>query len=149
MARVKQLSPGHLLNFVPVDDLPVYRPELHRLASDPKTARQCADEDAKHQIGCRIDFQPRKKGSGQHEVNVSPGAPAKGDRQGEKAATEAAQKEAKARKGPSEDFQESIRRTVERRRERRARRGQGTSRSVAPGAIVPWLMAPALIIRQT
>ena len=76
-------------------------------------------------------------------------AAAKGEAQGAKAAAGAAQGQAKARKGPSEDYQESIRRTVERRRQRRARRGQATSGSVPAGAIVPWPMPPALIIRQT
>jgi hypothetical protein len=77
------------------------------------------------------------------------GGGAKGDRQGEKAGAGAVQGQAKARKGPSPEYQESIRRTVERRRERRARRGQGASGSVPAGAIVPWPMPPALIIRQT
>jgi hypothetical protein len=97
-----------------------------------------------------IDARAQAPNKGGSTPAQNGGAPAaKGDRQGEKAAAEAARKEAKARKGPSEDYQESIRRTVERRRERRARRGQGTSGSVAPGAIVPWPMPPALIIRQT
>ena len=76
-------------------------------------------------------------------------AAAKDEAQGAKATAGAAQGQAKGRNGPSEDYQVSIRRTVERRRQRRARRGQGTSGSVSPGAIVPWPMPPALIIRQT
>src|SRR5262245_28500109 len=48
---------------------------------------------------------------------------------------------------PGEDFQAGIRKTVEQRRQRRARRGQAEGRP--PGAIVPWPMPPALIIRQT
>jgi hypothetical protein len=56
-----------------------------------------------------------------------------------------------ARGGPSPEFQEGIRKTVERRRQRRARRAQamGTAEARPPGAIVPWPMPPALIIRQT
>jgi hypothetical protein len=96
-----------------------------------------------------VDARAQAPNKGGSTPAQNGGAPAKVDRQGEKAAAEAAQKKAKARKGPSEDYQESIRRTVERRRDRRARRGQGTSGSVAPGAIVPWPMPPALIIRQT
>jgi hypothetical protein len=48
-------------------------------------------------------------------------------------------------------YQESLRKTVERRRERRARRQRNgrDSSSGAVGAIVPWLMPPALIIRHT
>jgi hypothetical protein len=51
---------------------------------------------------------------------------------------------------PSAAYQESLRQTVERRRQRRARRQQhaGDS-SAAIGAIVPWPMSPALIIRHT
>ena len=52
------------------------------------------------------------------------------------------------RNEPSAAYRESIRRTVEKRRQRRARRGQQPG--TAPvGAIVPWPMSPALIIRQT
>ena len=96
-----------------------------------------------------VDARAQAPSKGGSTPAQNGGAPANGDRQGEKAAAEAAQKKAKARNGPSEDYQESIRRTVKRRRERRARRGQGTIGSVAPGAIVPWPMPPALIIRQT
>lgn len=55
------------------------------------------------------------------------------------------------RREPPEDFQEGIRKTVERRRQRRARQAQalGTSDAQPPGAIAPWPMPPALIIRQT
>jgi hypothetical protein len=49
---------------------------------------------------------------------------------------------------PTAAYRESIRRTVEKRRARRARRGQ-QERGTPPGAIVPWPMPPALIIRQT
>jgi len=81
---------------------------------------------------------------------------AKGDRQAakdkspdKKAAAAAAQKPAKGRNAPTAEYEESIRRTVERRRERRARRAQGLDQPLQPGAIVPWPMPPALIIRQT
>ena len=51
---------------------------------------------------------------------------------------------------PSAAYQESVRQTVERRRERRARRQQNAGNAaLAPGAIVPWPMPPALIIRHT
>ena len=57
-----------------------------------------------------------------------------------------------ARNEPSAAYRESLRRTVEKRRQRRARRGQQQEQGTAPtpiGAIVPWPMPPALIIRQT
>lgn len=60
-----------------------------------------------------------------------------------------------ARREPSEEFQASIRKTVEQRRRRRARRaaagaaGRGPDDPRPVGAIVPWPMPPALIIRQT
>jgi hypothetical protein len=51
---------------------------------------------------------------------------------------------------PSAAYQESMRRTVEKRRQRRARRQQNAGDSAgAVGAIVPWPMPPALIIRHT
>ncbi len=51
---------------------------------------------------------------------------------------------------PSAAYRESLRQTVERRRQRRARRQQGAAdASRAIGAIVPWPMPPALIIRHT
>ena len=51
---------------------------------------------------------------------------------------------------PSAAYQESVRQTVERRRQRRARRQQNAGDSAgAVGAIVPWPMPPALIIRHT
>jgi hypothetical protein len=53
---------------------------------------------------------------------------------------------------PSAAYRESLRRTVERRRQRRARRGQQQepgAASGAIGAIVPWPMPAALIIRHT
>jgi hypothetical protein len=57
------------------------------------------------------------------------------------------------RREPNEAFQAEIRKTVEQRRRRRARRGQGQVRGAGDprpvGAIVPWPMPPALIIRQT
>ena len=54
-----------------------------------------------------------------------------------------------ARREFSEAYRESLRRTVEIRRQLRARRRQGAEASQPPGAIVPWPMPPALIIRQT
>ncbi len=50
----------------------------------------------------------------------------------------------------SAEYQASLRQTVERRRSRRARRQQNAVDSAgAVGAIVPWPMPPALIIRHT
>jgi hypothetical protein len=49
----------------------------------------------------------------------------------------------------SQAYQESLRRTVEKRRELRSRRRAGSAAFQPPGAIVPWPMPPALIIRQT
>lgn len=53
------------------------------------------------------------------------------------------------RREPSKEYQESIRKSVEQRRRRRARRGQDPNGLRPVGAIVPWPMPPALIIRQT
>jgi hypothetical protein len=51
---------------------------------------------------------------------------------------------------PSAEYQALIRKTVERRRQRRARRQQNAADDVAAvGAIVPWPMPPALIVRHT
>jgi hypothetical protein len=57
---------------------------------------------------------------------------------------------AQAQRPPSAQYSEQLRRTVERRRQRRAlkRQGQIDPRG-AVGAIVPWPMPPALIIRHT
>ena len=54
-----------------------------------------------------------------------------------------------ARREFSEAYRESLRRTIEIRRQLRARRRQGADASQPPGAIVPWPMPSALIIRQT
>lgn len=55
------------------------------------------------------------------------------------------------RREPSGAYQASIRKTLEKRRERRARRAQAQGFADKPptGAIVPWPMPPALIIRHT
>jgi hypothetical protein len=52
---------------------------------------------------------------------------------------------------PSAAYRESIRRAAENRRQRRARRRQQPGQGIAGavGAIVPWPMPPALVIRQT
>ncbi|MHB1558354.1 MAG: hypothetical protein ACYC61_12915 [Isosphaeraceae bacterium] len=86
----------------------------------------------------------------------SAAAPAKVKADGQKPPAAAAKAPA-ARREPSEAFQASIRKTVEQRRRRRARRtagaaaagGRGTDDPLPVGAIVPWPMPPALIIRQT
>ena len=71
-------------------------------------------------------------------------------RQGQGQATGQTQRTAQARAEPSAAYRESLRRTVEKRRQRRALRRQGQSYSSgAVGAIVPWPMPPALIIRHT
>jgi hypothetical protein len=85
-----------------------------------------------------------KPGGGQDKDKA--GAKAEGKKEAAPAAKD------KAPRGePSPEFQESIRKTIEKRRERRARRAQalGTGDGQPPGAIVPWPMPPALIIRQT
>ncbi len=75
--------------------------------------------------------------------------PGGADRQGAKAAAGVGRGAGQARNEPSEAYRESIRRTVEKRRQRRAQRGQGIDNPLPVGAIVPWPMPPALIIRQT
>ena len=71
-----------------------------------------------------------------------------------KSATEKVQAPAKVhepRREPSEVYRASIRKTLEKRRERRARRAQAQGFADKPpiGAIVPWPMPPALIIRHS
>jgi hypothetical protein len=77
------------------------------------------------------------------------GADAKAKPQG--AAPAAKPRAQEPRREPSEARKEEIRKTVEQRRQRRARRAQARgSEDLRPvGAIVPWPMPPALIIRQT
>ncbi len=84
---------------------------------------------------------PRDKKAGASEPAKTDGRDAKAPRGGNAA----------GRAGePSADYQASIRQTVERRRQRRARRQQNAAAdSAAVGAIVPWPMPPALIIRHT
>jgi hypothetical protein len=55
------------------------------------------------------------------------------------------------RREPSPAYRDSIRKTLEKRRQRRARRalGPGLDGTRPIGAIVPWPMPPALIIRHT
>ncbi len=78
-----------------------------------------------------------------------PGAKAAGDQADAKNKDRA--KAQAPRREPSAEYQAEIRKTVERRRQRRARRAQaqGPDDSRPVGAIVPWPMPPALIIRQT
>jgi hypothetical protein len=71
-------------------------------------------------------------------------------RGGGEAGKAAAARAARGAGEPSVAYQESIRQTVERRRERRARRQQNAGVTEgAVGAIVPWPMPPALIVRHT
>ncbi len=76
-------------------------------------------------------------------------APGGAERQGAKAPAKAVRGAGQVRNEPSEAYRDSIRQTVEKRRQRRARRGQGMDDAMAVGAIVPWPMPPALIIRHT
>jgi hypothetical protein len=81
-------------------------------------------------------------------TNPQPGADRRGARAASKRAQEADRVQTERQNEPSVAYRESIRRAVERRRQRRARRQQGVT-SQAVGAIVPWPMPPALIIRHT
>jgi hypothetical protein len=65
--------------------------------------------------------------------------------------TAAAAKVQPPRREPSQAYRDSIRKTLEKRRQRRARRalGPGLDGARPIGAIVPWPMPPALIIRHT
>jgi len=76
-------------------------------------------------------------------------APAGSDRRGANPAAGAAPIAGRPRNEPSHAYRESIRQTVEKRRQRRANRGQGMGDPRPIGAIVPWIMPPALIIRHT
>ncbi|MGP0064683.1 MAG: hypothetical protein ACLQGP_13930 [Isosphaeraceae bacterium] len=69
----------------------------------------------------------------------------------EKSKPQAAAKAPEPRREPSEAYKESLRKTLEKRRQRRAQRAQaqGLDETRPIGAIVPWPMPPALIIRQT
>ncbi len=98
---------------------------------------------------------PGTEGTARGQTGAPAKAAAKSD---QKNAGQAADARAKAktkaqarapRREPSKEFQESIRKTVELRRRRRARRGQNPDGLRPVGAIVPWPMPPALIIRQT
>jgi len=91
--------------------------------------------------------------SGQGGSTTSRGGPAASpagaDLRGANPAAGAAPGAGKPRNEPSQAFRDSIRRTVEKRRQRRANRGQGMGDPRPVGAIVPWSMPPALIIRHT
>ena len=65
--------------------------------------------------------------------------------------TRAVIKTVEPRREPSEAYKESLRKTLEKRRQRRVQRAQtqGIDEAQPIGAIVPWPMPPALIIRQT
>ena len=79
------------------------------------------------------------------------GEPARKKKEPAPAAAKAKARAQDPRREPSEAHKEEIRKTVEQRRQRRARRaqGQGPDDLRPVGAIVPWPMPPALIIRQT
>jgi hypothetical protein len=68
-----------------------------------------------------------------------------------KSQTAAAAQAQPPRREPSQAYRDAIRKTLEKRRQRRARRAQGPGlNDTRPiGAIVPWPMPPALIIRHT
>ncbi len=76
-------------------------------------------------------------------------APVGGDRRAANPGAGVARGAGHPRNEPSEAYRESIRRTVEKRRQRRANRGQGMGDPRPVGAIIPWPMPPALIIRHT
>jgi hypothetical protein len=99
-------------------------------------------------------------GSGEARAQTEPpsqdgskaGTKGKTDRRSEAAKSDrrGAGRAAQGSSEPSAAYQETMRRTVERRRQRRARLQQnGAGAAEAVGAIVPWPMPPALIIRQT
>ena len=97
---------------------------------------------------------PAQKGNADQARGQKSGAfeAGKTDRLGADAQRNAARRTAggAARPGePSAAYRESLRRTVERRRQRRARRQNAGDASQAAGAIVPWPLPPALIIRHT
>ncbi len=101
---------------------------------------------------------PGAEGTASGQTGASAKAKARPDKKGKAGEVADAQAKAKAkvkakaqapRREPSKEYQESIRKTVEQRRRRRARRGQGSDDLRPVGAIVPWPMPPALIIRQT
>jgi hypothetical protein len=94
----------------------------------------------------RAQTQPPASGGSKAGVKGQKSGPS----QAPKADRRDADKAKPAAGEPSAAYQESLRRTVERRRERRARRQQNVSDDVgAVGAIVPWPMPPALIVRHT
>jgi hypothetical protein len=94
----------------------------------------------------RAQTQPPASGgqkAGVKGQNTRPSEAAKPDRRDAARAKPAASE-------PSAAYQESLRQTVERRRQRRARRQQNAGDDIgAVGAIVPWPMPPALIVRHT
>jgi hypothetical protein len=104
---------------------------------------------AKAQAPAPVQGQPPAKADGRKN---GPGAGQRDAKARRKQAQDPARAQLQPRGEPSADYQESLRRTIERRRERRARRGQAqgnAAASAAIGAIVPWPMPPALIIRHT
>jgi hypothetical protein len=99
---------------------------------------------------------PRREPSTPSTKRREPGEPARGAKEDAKARNRKAQapaagKAQEPRREPSEAFKQSIRQTLEKRRQRRARRAgaRGLDEIRPVGAIVPWPMPPALIIRQT
>jgi len=76
-------------------------------------------------------------------------APLGSDRRGGNPAAAVPRGAGRPRNEPSQAYRDSIRQTVEKRRQRRANRRQGMGDSRPIGAIVPWTMPPALIIRHT
>ncbi len=97
------------------------------------------------------DAQVQRSGQGGSTSSQSgaAAAPAGSDRRGANPAAGAAPIAGRPRNEPSHAYRESIRQTVEKRRQRRANRGQGMGDPRPIGAIVPWIMPPALIIRHT
>jgi hypothetical protein len=104
---------------------------------------QSADRKEGQKAGAKAQSQAEGRGA----------KPAQGKNQGQGQPAPAAAPapgQAQARGEPSAAYRESLRRTIELRRQRRASRRGGLGAEPRPlGAIVPWPMPAALIIRQT
>ena len=99
---------------------------------DPSSA-PAMGQDRRDGVAARADAKPRPA------ANAGPAKP------------QAPAKAVEPRREPSEAHKESLRKTLAKRRQRRAQRAQASGLDDAQpiGAIVPWPMPPALIIRQT
>ncbi len=109
-------------------------------------ARAQSETNKKDASSTPAKDQGRADGGAPHADSKTGPAP-----KAEKAKPQVAAKAEEPRREPSEAYKESLRKTLERRRQRRARlsQAQGLDVERPVGAIVPWPMPPALIIRQT